>query len=97
MSEAHRIDRQLFGRCARQGGPGGYEQLVSLDDRLFETHLSKGLLRLAATGSLPTSLMHRLTRIAQKAEEKRSGLARRRLLESERSIDDLLAFSGSRE
>jgi len=97
MSEARRIDRQLFGRCARQGGPGGFEQLVSLDDRLFETHLPSGLLRVAARGLLPDSLLVRLTRIAQKAEERRSALARRRLLESERSIDDLLSFSGSRE
>ena len=74
-----------------------WTSLGSPPDRLFETHLPGGLLRLAATGSLPASLMHRLTRIAQKAEEKRSGLARRRLLESEGSIDDLLAFSGSRE
>ena len=33
--ESRRIDRQLFGRCARQGDPGSYESIVALDDELF--------------------------------------------------------------
>ncbi len=33
LGEARRIDRQLFGRCARQGDPGSFERLVSLEDR----------------------------------------------------------------
>lgn len=34
--ESSRIDRQLFGRGARQGDPGSYECIVSLTDELFE-------------------------------------------------------------
>src|SRR5271169_3113385 len=33
--ESARIDRQLFGRCARQGNPGSIEAIVSLEDELF--------------------------------------------------------------
>ena len=33
--EVARIDRQLFGRCARQGNPGSVEAIVSLEDELF--------------------------------------------------------------
>lgn len=33
--ESARIDRQLFGRCARQGDPGSTESIVSADDELF--------------------------------------------------------------
>ena len=33
--EAGRIDRQLFGRCARQGDPGSCRMFFSLDDELF--------------------------------------------------------------
>ena len=34
--EAARIDRQLAGRCARQGDPGSYEAILSLEDSLLE-------------------------------------------------------------
>jgi preprotein translocase subunit SecA len=33
--ESARVDRQLFGRCARQGDPGTTEAIVSVDDELF--------------------------------------------------------------
>jgi len=33
--ESARVDRQLFGRCARQGDPGTTEAVVSVDDELF--------------------------------------------------------------
>ncbi len=33
--ESGRVDRQLFGRSARQGNPGSVEAVVSLDDELF--------------------------------------------------------------
>jgi preprotein translocase subunit SecA len=39
LHESPRIDRQLFGRAARQGDPGSYRQYLALDDEI----LSKGL------------------------------------------------------
>ena len=42
MTEHHettRVDRQLHGRCARQGDPGEAFSLASLDDDLLRTHL----------------------------------------------------------
>ena len=35
LHDARRIDRQLFGRCGRQGDPGSYEALVSFEDEIF--------------------------------------------------------------
>lgn len=38
VTEVHsslRIDRQLIGRCARQGDPGSYQFMLSLEDELF--------------------------------------------------------------
>jgi len=36
--ESQRIDRQLYGRCARQGDPGSCSVFVSLEDDIFSTH-----------------------------------------------------------
>ncbi|MCG8585107.1 MAG: preprotein translocase subunit SecA [Pirellulales bacterium] len=35
LHDSARIDRQLEGRCARQGDPGSYRQFMSLDDDVF--------------------------------------------------------------
>ncbi|MHB8902798.1 MAG: preprotein translocase subunit SecA, partial [Thermoguttaceae bacterium] len=35
MHDSARIDRQLIGRCGRQGDPGTYRQYVALDDELL--------------------------------------------------------------
>ncbi len=35
MHDSARIDRQLIGRCGRQGDPGTYRQYLSLDDELL--------------------------------------------------------------
>jgi preprotein translocase subunit SecA len=37
LHEAQRIDRQLIGRCGRQGDPGTYRQFLALDDEILET------------------------------------------------------------
>jgi preprotein translocase subunit SecA len=39
MHDAARIDRQLSGRCARQGDPGTFRQFLALDDELLSTGL----------------------------------------------------------
>jgi preprotein translocase subunit SecA len=37
LHEAQRIDRQLIGRCGRQGDPGTYRQFLALDDEIVES------------------------------------------------------------
>jgi preprotein translocase subunit SecA len=37
LHEAQRIDRQLIGRCGRQGDPGTYRQFLALDDEILLT------------------------------------------------------------
>ena len=37
MHDAARIDRQLYGRCGRQGDPGSYRQYLALDDDIIRT------------------------------------------------------------
>jgi preprotein translocase subunit SecA len=36
--ESGRIDRQLWGRCGRQGDPGSYEMFISLDDEIIRLY-----------------------------------------------------------
>jgi preprotein translocase subunit SecA len=37
LHESARIDRQLVGRCARQGDPGSYRQFIALEDDIVQT------------------------------------------------------------
>ncbi|MCL2005426.1 MAG: preprotein translocase subunit SecA [Planctomycetaceae bacterium] len=41
MHESARIDRQLIGRCGRQGDPGTYRQYLSLEDELLHRAYGK--------------------------------------------------------
>jgi preprotein translocase subunit SecA len=55
-----RIDRQLFGRAARQGDPGSCRMFVSADDQIIVQHapaLKKRMQRLAGDqGNIETDL-----------------------------------------
>jgi preprotein translocase subunit SecA len=41
LHSSARIDRQLAGRCGRQGDPGSFQQFVSLEDSLLEQSASR--------------------------------------------------------
>jgi len=41
LHESARVDRQLIGRCARQGDPGSFRQYMSLEDDILEAGLGK--------------------------------------------------------
>lgn len=100
--EARRIDRQLFGRCARQGDPGSCEAVVSLEDELVAPLVGK-MKRVAAwaagnSGDRASSLTGRfLFRKAQKAAERLHARMRRDLFRMDEQMDDSLAFSGRPE
>jgi preprotein translocase subunit SecA len=85
MHDAARIDRQLMGRCGRQGDPGTHRQYLALDDELLFTGLgpkkSKKLEDLGERiGSGPLEGYARLFRRAQKKVEKRHFRDRRALM-----------------
>ncbi|MCE9556491.1 MAG: preprotein translocase subunit SecA [Planctomycetes bacterium] len=85
MHEAARIDRQLRGRCGRQGDPGTYRQYLALDDELLQSGLgpsaAERILRRYAgqSGELSASLL-RLFHRAQRRVEKRQFQQRKTLL-----------------
>lgn len=93
LGEARRIDRQLFGRCGRQGACGSYEQIASLEDRILVENRVGWLGLVARCEPLSRHLGGFLLMAAQRAEERRSVLTRKRLLQSEDSLRQLLTFS----
>jgi len=99
--EAGRIDRQLAGRCGRQGDPGSYEAYLSLEDPLLENAPS-GFWCLAAKWSKKIGCdiwrapgRRRMFRAQKKLEKAHAG-ARKRLLKFDDELGDTLSFSGRR-
>ena len=92
INDARRIDRQLFGRAARQGQPGSYEMLLRRDDDMLLRHVPAGL-----RGPLAALSPRLLLRAAQGAEERYQAHLRHRLLQEEDRLGEHLAFSGSGE
>ena len=75
-NESIRIDRQLVGRGARQGQPGGAQSFVSAEDHLIETYApelgeswKKG--KAGEFGELSPSLSKEFDRIQAEVERKR--------------------------
>ncbi len=96
--EARRIDRQLYGRCGRQGDPGRYQYLVSLDDDLVMRNRWRWLVHLLPAGVSSTGAFGRLiVALSQRGAERRDARARRQLLRLDEQIGKMLAFTGRME
>jgi len=101
-NEAHRIDRQLFGRCGRQGDRGSYESILSFEDDLPARYCPSSLHALAVgIGGRQQGVPHWIGRslmwIAQRAAEWRHRRDRRHVLKMDEQLNDMLAFSGRLE
>jgi preprotein translocase subunit SecA len=90
--ESRRVDRQLRGRCSRQGDPGGSRFLVSLEDDLMRLFSNQGIISSLLEKSfkegepLEHPLMNHSIGTAQKRVEGQNYSMRKRLLQ----YDDVL-------
>jgi preprotein translocase subunit SecA len=102
--ESPRVDRQLFGRCARQGEPGSCRAIVALDDDLVRRHggpLAKWLAAHTAAGVAPLPgqrLQHAavllLQGLVQHSAMASNAAQRRATWRYDRQMRQKLAFSG---
>ncbi len=97
--ESARVDRQLFGRCARQGDPGSAQAFVSIEDELIRRYLP-ATARKALEGAVRRNLpaRDRLARAAfhsaQHAAQTLAFKQRRAVLRTDLWLDEALSFAG---
>lgn len=100
--DSGRVDRQLFGRCARQGEPGSAQAFVSLEDEVLRRFVPAWLLRLlqhALDAGLPRAMdvVGIFLAIAQLGAQRLAFRRRKGVLETDTWLDEALFFSGRSE
>ncbi len=71
LHDAARVDRQLIGRCGRQGDPGSYCQYLSFDDDILRTGFGmKKYDQLVALGKASQGPFHSYAPIFRRAQLK---------------------------
>ena len=100
--ESRRIDRQLFGRCGRQGNAGSYEMFLSFEDEIITKYMPQYLLAFMQSLNMGrVNAYQKLASIAfysaQTRAEWHHALIRKGLLKMDENLQNLLAFSGKFE
>jgi preprotein translocase subunit SecA len=83
---SHRVDRQLFGRAARQGDPGCAQMFACAEDDLFIRH-ANGIRKLWRTIGA-----QKLIKIAQGRAERMARFSRKQVLKNDDWMDQSLPF-----
>lgn len=97
--ESGRIDRQLFGRCARQGDPGSAQAFMSVEDELIRRFVPAFLrtrLINALRGGTPGANLLAKTALfqAQRTAQRLAYRQRRDVLKMDTWLEEALSFSG---
>jgi preprotein translocase subunit SecA len=99
-NDSGRIDRQLVGRCARQGDPGSSRIFASMEDDLMTRYGSRLVVKLANHGLIDQPKYRQkavLTafNFAQSTAQKIAYRQRKTVLRTDTWLDEALIFSGS--
>jgi preprotein translocase subunit SecA len=98
-NESGRIDRQLFGRCARQGDPGSSQAIVSLEDE-FVSRYAKNIIAYLKrrhafnTDGISSNTTRAVFRLAQRRAEKLALRQRKSVMRTDHWLEEQLSFSG---
>jgi preprotein translocase subunit SecA len=98
IHDAARVDRQLAGRCARQGDPGSYQAILSLEDPMLDNvsvMLRSLAMRLYGLDRTIGRIFGRylFARAQKKIERFHAGI-RRELVKQDTRQGEMLSFSG---
>ncbi len=91
---SRRIDRQLIGRCARQGDPGSAQTFICFDQPLLKRTFPGWLRKLLSRAdglSRPRWLVGVIARLPQILEEGRQRAQRRDMLQQDLKLDEKLS------
>lgn len=99
-NESARIDRQLFGRGARQGDPGSAQGIFSLEDEVVSRYartIAAGLKKRYgnAKEDISSALVRSVFRLAQSRAERLALRQRKSVLRTDHWLDEQLGFTGA--
>jgi len=99
-NESARIDRQLFGRGARQGDPGSAQGIFSMEDEIVTRYATKTTScfkkRYAnIRDDISSALVRGVFRLAQHRAERLALRRRKSVLKTDHWLDEQLGFAGS--
>ena len=100
--DSRRVDRQLYGRSARQGDPGSSEAIVAVEDRMLREHggfLVWFIERWSSRGgrAVPQGVARWAFRRAQRRAGRSHRKIRERLLLADEWITQTLSYTGTPE
>lgn len=98
--ESGRVDRQLFGRAARQGDPGSAQAFVSLEDELIRRHLPgpiRSLVEGIFSGRFPArnGVVKASFSSAQNKAQRLAFRQRKGVMKADQWLGDALSFAGT--
>ena len=97
LHDSGRIDRQLYGRCGRQGDHGSCEAILAVEDDLVRIQLGRPAKYLCKPGVVPRWIGKPVFFLAQTRAEHLHSRMRRDLFDMNENLGNTLAFSGRGE